>query len=307
MKPWKSINEQIAILRSRGMTISDDTRAQNALKRFGYYRLSGYWYSFRQKESDGTLSDHFVDNTHLSEIVDLYIFDKRLRLLALDALERIELALQVDVAHSLGATDPVGHTSVVHLNRGVANKSERHDKKTNFEVWSGKYGELKKRAKHRAFVRHNLDEYGELPIWVAIEVFDFGTLSHLFKMMRRIDRDKIAAKYGLPGGHILEQWLKSLTYIRNVSAHHERLWNNNIKDSSAIPPQFSEMAKSNQYRTFRYLCIMQFLLNQICPDSSWKHRTREHLLAFPTPANKGVEVGQLGVVEDWENWALWKA
>lgn len=306
MKDWKSVEELINLLRERGMTITDEPRAKKALERFGYYRLSGYWYPFREFRADGTVGEQFVENTHMSEIVDLYVFDKRLRLLTLDALERIELALQVDVAHTIGKLDPKAHTDITFLNSGVANKKERRNTKSNLVLWSDKYEELKRRSKHRAFVRHNIQMYGELPIWVAIEIFDFGTLSHLFKMLRRVDRDEIAAKYGLPGGNVLEQWMKSLNYVRNVSAHHERLWNNNIKDHADVPRQFGEIQRANQYRLFRYLCILQFFLRHICPSSTWKNRMREHLLSFPTPQNGVVTIEQIGIVDGWENGQLWK-
>ncbi|WP_206018305.1 Abi family protein [Roseovarius nitratireducens] len=299
MKPWKSIDAQIGVLKSKGMVITDEARAAQALERFGYYRLSGYWFSFRAKDEMGQILDHFTPDTHLSEIVDLYVFDKRLRLLALDALERIELALQVDVASTLGQHDPVAHTKAEFLNQKFVKNGQA-------DRWIRKYGDLKSRSDRRAFVRHNLDTYGELPIWVAIEIFDFGALSHLFKMMRRQDRDRIAGKYGLSGGHVLEQWLKSLTYLRNVAAHHERLWNNNIKDHAAVPPQFSQIAHTNQYRPFRYFCIMQFFLEQLCPRSSWRDRVREHLLNFPTPTNGKVHLSDMGVVEGWDEWALWR-
>ena len=288
------------------MNINDDIEAQKALQRFGYYRLSGYWYSFRQQNTNDTLSDDFKKGTNLSEIIDLYIFDKRMRLLSLDALERIELALQVDVAYALGDLSPVGHTNVTCLDKGRANKKERNNQPSNFEKWSKKYYAQKGRLKHHKFVSHNIKSYGELPIWVAIEVFDFGSLSHLFKMMRKIERDKIATKYGLSGGNVLEKWLKSLNYIRNVSAHHGRLWNNNIKDSSFVPRQFSDFAETDQYRSFRYLSMMQFFLNQICPESTWKNRMRQHLLSFPTPSNGAVSIKDMGIVEGWEKSSLWR-
>ena len=299
MKPWTSIDDQIALLKSKGMVITDDARAATSLERFGYYRLSGYWYSFRAKGADGKILDHFAPDTHLRDIVDLYVFDKRLRLLALDALERIELALQVDVASTLGREHPAAHTLPQFLNQKFVQNGQA-------ARWATKYQQLKDRSKRRAFVRHNLDTYGELPVWVAIEIFDFGALSHLYKMMRRKDRDRIAAKYGLSGGNVLEQWLKSLTYIRNISAHHERLWNNNVKDHAAVPPQFSRIAQTNQYRTFRYLCIMQVFLSQICPRSTWRDRVRAHLLDFPTPANGKVHLSDMGVVDGWEDWDMWR-
>jgi abortive infection bacteriophage resistance protein len=109
MKNWKSIDDQLGLLKSRGMAISEPIRAKKALERFGYYRLSGYWYPFKQADDDGTILDQFIPDTHMSDAVDLYVFDKKLRLLALDALERIELALQVDIAYRFGRRDDCAH------------------------------------------------------------------------------------------------------------------------------------------------------------------------------------------------------
>ena len=304
-KRWRSINGQLARLKDQGMVITDDEQARAALRRLGYCRLSGYWSPFYASDAQGKLIDAFVPGTKLAEIVELYIFDKRLRLLALDALERIELALQTDVAHTLGKLDPMAHTKKQYLDQKYV-KNDDFKKRSDFKKWSDKYKSQKERFRSQDFVKHNLDTYGELPLWVAVEIFDFGMLSRLFGMMRRPERGRIAARYGLSGGDVLEQWLKSLTYVRNVSAHHGRLWKNNIKDSAEVPGQFSELSQTNQYRAFRYFCIMQFFLQQICPQSTWKDRVREHLKNFPTPDNRRVTLDDLGIVEGWENWQLWR-
>ena len=301
MKEWKSIDEQLGILQSRGMQISDSTKAKDILQRVGYYRLSGYSYPFRDKNSDDSLKDHFVSDTHLSDIFDLYVFDKRLRLLSLDALERIEVTMRVNVSYELGKLNRKAHIEPDCFNKG---------KRKDFNDWQRQYKRLKRRSEHRAFVKHNLRDYKELPIWVAAEIFDFGTLSRLFEIMRRPERDLIAIKHNIDGGNILEQWLKSLNYVRNVSAHHERLWNNNIMDHSSMPRDLNNVhlmniAKTSQYRIFRYLCIMQYLLKTICPQSTWGVRLRDHLIGFPTPANNQIGLGQLGVVEGWQHWTLW--
>ena len=110
VKPWKSIDEQVEILHSRGLQIDDGERAKRYLRRLGYYRLGGYWYPFRQfrKTDNGQTadlrSDDFIEGSRFDDLITLYVFDKKLRLLALDALERIEMALRVDVAHLLGET-----------------------------------------------------------------------------------------------------------------------------------------------------------------------------------------------------------
>ncbi|MEL0624312.1 Abi family protein [Marinomonas arenicola] len=109
-RPWKSFKEQLNLLKQRGMSVTDNEAAISYLERVGYYRLSGYWYPFRQfsihqsprtKALQTNVSDQFHLNTHFSDAVEMYLFDKKLRLLVLDALERVKVVLRVD-AYLLG-------------------------------------------------------------------------------------------------------------------------------------------------------------------------------------------------------------
>ncbi|WP_416379083.1 Abi family protein [Altererythrobacter sp. H2] len=99
---WKSFADQLQILKDRGLTVGDDTRAIGYLEKIGYYCLSGYWYPFRAPKAQPVglvfREDHFLPGSTFEDAVALYAFDRKLRLLALDALERIERAIRVDVA-----------------------------------------------------------------------------------------------------------------------------------------------------------------------------------------------------------------
>jgi len=112
-KTWKSHQEQLDILKARGMAVPDEARALDFLKRVGYYRLSGYFFPFRQGAEDDAgnffRKDEFIEGSSFDKVIDLYLFDRKLRLLALDAIERIELAVQVDIAHLLGRYDKYAH------------------------------------------------------------------------------------------------------------------------------------------------------------------------------------------------------
>lgn len=299
MKDWKSIDDQIALLKSRGMTISEPARAKRALERFGYYRLSGYWYPFKCTDDKHAISDHFIADTHMSDAVDLYVFDKKLRLLALDALERIELALQVDIAHHFGRRDPCAHLKPYLL-------QQRFVTNGRYAKWASRYRGFESRRGRPKFVDHNKRAYGELPIWVAVEILDFGALSHLFEMLPKDIQANVARKYGISNGKFLIQWMRSLSQVRNASAHHERLWNSAVNDHSNVPPQLMEIAQTDQYRIFRYFCLMRFFLKQLCPQSKWHLRLRNHLHSFPEPKNGAVTLHDMGVIEGWEDWNLWK-
>ena len=309
---WKSYADQLQILKDRGLQIGDDARAQTDLERIGYYCLSGYWYPFRTlKPQPMGLSfreDKFIVGSKFEDAVALYVFDKNLRLLALDALERIERAIRVDVAHLLGAHDCFAQheTALFHGNFATRTIAQgRYSGKTEHQVWLDRYEALVRQNQRQPFVAHNLTKHQKLPIWVAIEILDFGALSRLFAGMKFADKAVIAAKYGLASGIELEQWLRSLNLIRNVAAHHSRLWNMNVLELSPIPQYDAQWQQLKNARPFMYFCLMQKLLATICPDSGWRNRFVGLTSAFPTPDNKAVTVQDFGTVPGWENWGLW--
>lgn len=246
LKTWMSFADQLVQLEQRGMVVDDRPAALDYLERIGYYRLSGYWYPMRAIDKVASAArrqavrlDTFMPGSRLEDVVRLYVFDKRLRLLALDALERIEMAVRVDVAHLLGQRDPLAHENPACLHGNFAKKhiTRGPDQgRTQHQVWLLKYQTLLHRARKESFVQHHRQQYGAMPIWAAIELWDFGLLSKLFAGMQFADQHTIAAMYGAPDGQAFAQWLRSLNFIRNVSAHHSRLWNLNVLERAALPP-----------------------------------------------------------------------
>ncbi len=309
---WKSYADQLQILKDRGLLIDDEARAQTDLERIGYYCLSGYWYPFRElKGQPAGLSfreDEFIAGSKFDDAVRLYVFDKNLRLMALDALERIERAIRVDVAHLLGERDCFAQHNPALLHGNFAKQKITKGKntgKTEHELWLERYATLLWQNRRQAFVDHNLTKHQKLPIWVAIEILDFGALSRLFAGMTFADKGAIAAKYGLASGRELEQWLRSLNLIRNVAAHHSRLWNMNILELSPVPQYDAQWQQLNNARPFLYFCLMQKLLATISPTSGWRTRFVALASAFPEPDNKAVTALDFGAVPGWENWGLW--
>lgn len=314
LKPWSSFPDQLQQLQSRGLQVSNPAAALDYLERLGYYRLSGYWYPMRGIDLAASMAqgravrqDRFSPDSRFEDVVRLYVFDKKLRLLALDALERIEMAVRVDVAHLLGQRDPRAHENPACLHGNFTKKviTKGPDAgKTQYQVWLAKYQAMLNRARKEPFVVHHQQKYGGLPIWAAIEVWDFGLLSKLFAGMQHADQQAIATLYGASSGHAFAQWLRSLNFIRNVSAHHSRLWNINVLELSPIPEGWP-VALSNA-KPFFYFCLMQHLLRVICPNSSWKQRFKNLLAAdFPVVANQTISLSELGAFEGWEEWALW--
>lgn len=315
LKPWLSFEDQLQQLERRGLCIDNTRTALTYLERLGYYRLSGYWYSLREiDEEESQLTskpqrkDTFIPGSRFEHVVQLYVFDKKLRLLAMDALERIEMAVRVDVAYRLGMRNPMAHEDPGSLHGNFTKKIIARGPnrgKTEHQVWLGRYHSLLHRVRREAFVSHYTQQYGRLPIWVSIEIWDFGLLSKLFSGMKHSDKNEIAQICGVPDGLTFSQWLRSLNFIRNVSAHHSRLWNINVVERSPVPASW--LVRPGNARPFFYLCLMQQLLNVICPNSTWGKRLTDLLEnEFPRFPDGLLSTDDMGLVTGWKDGAPWK-
>lgn len=198
-KPWLSYNDQLTLLESRGLLITDRPAALEYLERIGYYRLSGYWYAFRERSGELVLLDN--------------------------------------------------------------GKKPKKPKSTT-----------------------------------------------MFSGMREKEQDAISALYGLSNGRVFASWLRSLNYLRNVCAHHSRLWNRNIIDQPKLPDTaevawVADFTNNNHAiaRCFLLLKICQHLLLVINPSSTWPAKMREQLVDFPDLAHIGLDLKGMGVTADWSN------
>ena len=324
-KPWQSYEEQLDLLTSRGLAVTDHLKALEYLQRIGYYRLSGYWFPFRERSGPLTLLDErgrkparpnkvetvalddFRPGATFENAVRLYVFDKQLRLLVMDALERIEIALRVDVSHTLGQLDRFAYLDPALFHPEFSEKLHNSKGVTRHHEWLGKHARLINESKEE-FVRHNKTRYGlPLAVWVACEVWDFGTLSRLYAGMRVDEQDAISARYGIHNGRIFATWLRSLNYLRNVCAHYSRLWNRNIVDQPKLPPATEvpwvapfEDSGHLRARCFLLLRIARHLLQVVNPNSSWPERMKTHLQEdFPDLDHLGLNLAGMGAPDDW--------
>jgi len=315
LKPWRSFQEQLEMLKARGLLVDNDSAALDYLRRIGYYRLSGYWYPLRMIDPIASAAqrkpvrrDEFVPGSRFEDVVRLYVFDKKLRLLALDALERIEMAVRVDVAHLLGKRDPLAHLRADCLHGNFAKKKIAKGKdagKTEHELWIAKHDTLLHRARKDPFVEHHRAKYGSVPIWAAIEVWDFGQLSKIFAGLQYADQQTIAAKYHARDGDAFGKWLRTLNFIRNVSAHHSRLWNLNVLEVAPVPPDWPQELKNT--RPYFCFCLMQRMITTLCPNSSWGQRFVNTITQeFPTFGGSSVTISDFGAPLGWDHWDLWK-
>ncbi|MEG0944851.1 MAG: Abi family protein [Angelakisella sp.] len=319
-----SFADQAALLVSRGMGAVQHELAES-LEQAGYYRLSAYWFPFRSVHPvTGAREDFFQPGTAFSQVWNHYRFDRDLRLLFLDAIERIEVALRSQLAylHTQGR-DPFlyAHASYFPAWRNYMDKLEAMKNPT-----------LTRKRTAADFVDHFFTKYGDchdyLPLWMAVGVADFGFISFFYQHSPKSIRSQIAAAWGVKS-EVLRSWLISLNTLRNTCAHHGRVWNkvwgtqprvplyadqpewymtylDKAREwvrplASAAPALDSAVFHSCSTGTLLYIC--KYLLSYIAPQSQWKARA-ERLFAEFAPLGIGIE--HMGLSAHWQAHPLWK-
>lgn len=220
-------------------------------------------------------------------------------MLCLDALERIEMAVRTEVAYLLGRSDPQAHLYSKFLD-GDFTKYDKRFGKSKHDVWLERYHQQIKRSKKQSLIQHHLQYYNGIPIWVAVEVLDFGSISMLYSGLKYKHRQQIAEKYKT-NEDIFASWVHSLNVVRNICAHHSRLWNTNIPKPAKKSKETTGWHNLDRKKMFFYLCLMKHLLSIINPRATWDERVESLLSDFPTVTNETVSVEDMGFT-NWRDW-----
>jgi len=292
-KPWQSWADQLKTLESRGLVVRDRAAAIAFLAHVNYYRLSGYCVAFEQ-------SRHvFLPGTTFEQLHEAYEFDRQLRDLITDALELIEVDLRTAFAFQFGRQyQAFGHTLAANFHRTF-----RH------QEWLAKLQSEAERSSEQ-FVQHFKGAYlgfPNLPVWMVTEVMSFGALSLMYKGMLREDQRAIAQRYAVQP-RFFASWLHHLVYVRNVCAHHARLWDRVWTIKPDVPPiaAWSKPLLHGNDRLAVTLLILRRVLAK-CPSITplaldWKIRTERHLKVPPkttTPHRR------MGLAQAWDAHPLW--
>lgn len=293
-KPPLTIADQVALLQSRGMG-GDPARIARRLKVVNYYRLSGYWHPFVQPNNS------FKTGTHIDEVWDRYMFDRKLRLLVMDAIERIEVSVRTQVAY---------HHAMIHGPFGYCTRpANLPDARTfNYNDLVAKLFNEVKRSKE-PFIVHFETKYGDEhmlpPIWMVAEVISLGTTLTLYRKCEKHIRKKVAAEFGV-GEVVFESWLLTLNTVRNICAHHSRLWNRELGTRPKIPfaqadPTWHDPFSISPDRIFAALSICRHIMTRIAPNSKWARRVVALIDAHPT-----IPIISMGMPTNWRAHALWR-
>ncbi len=298
-KPTIPVKDQIQLLKSRGLLMGDESLAEHYLNNISYYRLAGYWWPMQADK----VNHLFKTNSRFEDVVALYSFDSELRLLLFNAIKRIEIGLRTRMINHLAhEVDPWWFENpLIFKNKlafAVNLKAIDRDLKNSKEV----------------FIRQHYQKYHadsrRPPAWKTLEVVSFGLLSKLYGNLGSHfeSKDTIAKEINTVNHTFLRTWLQSLSQIRNICAHHGRLWNKNLPGRPKLLPRPPAPwltlvpPVSQHHALYVHVCCMKYLLDAISPGHRFTLKLKTLFCKYPS-----VDLDALGFSKIWDKEPLWKS
>lgn len=238
-KPAVPIQDQVIKLRKRGLSITDDAIAERYLTNISFYRLRAYTYPYQNNKD----ANHpFIGNVSFDQIIDLYNFDRKLRLMVFNAIEKIEIALRTQVIYHWS----LSNGSHWHLDKNL------YKNETKFIKHLASLQKEIDRS-NETFIDHYKQKYSspsDPPCWMSLELTSIGLLSLIFQNLKNgVQKKAVTHHFGLLSTKVLENWIHNFCNIRNICAHHGRLWNRRLTTHIKIPTDTKNQFITSVYDT----------------------------------------------------------
>lgn len=296
-KPALSFEDQVRKLKVRGLHIPDENSARHSLSRISYYRLRAYTYPFQDNSSP---NQPFIEDIDFETIIALYKFDRKLRMLIFDAIEKIEVALRTQIIYHFAMAYGSHWQMDPSLFRDTG-RFVKHLATLNKEV----------NRSDETFIKHYKEKYtkpSQPPSWMSMEVASMGSLSKFYQNLKiSEEKEAVAYNFSLPNVKIMESWMFCFSYLRNICAHHGRLWNRRLTAKPILPyntkatfitkQESKTLYKNKIYAT---LCCVVYMLDQI----ETGHGFRESLIALMITCPKNQEQ-DMNFPKNWQAHPLW--
>ena len=254
-----TIDDQIAQLKFRGLSITESDNAEHFLSHISYYRLAGYWWPMQQESKDAHL---FKPNSKFSDVISLYNFDRELRIIVFDAIEKIEISLRTKLIYHLSHDFGPWWFQTLDIFQNIPEAIKT----------LATLGEEIERSKDifiKAHKKKHKDDQRFPPAWKTLEMTSLGALSRIYGNLKNTitSKDTIAKELGVVNHAFLPSWLQSIAQIRNYCAHHSRLWNKNLPGTPKLLPKppfpwIADVPKESEFpMIYIHLCCIKYLLN----------------------------------------------
>lgn len=286
------------------MKFHDENLAKDFLSRVSYFRMKYFWIDMIDKDSD-----NFKEGVYFEDIIERYEFDKSLRQILFDAIETLEVALRTKTISILSLETGTG---LWYLDERLFDNKEYLKEfvfklKYEFERSTDPFA----RDYIRANINWNKDSLqGDNPdAWMIIETATFGSLSKMYKNLKTQSplKSTIANEFGLYSSKELSSWLEAISILRNIVAHHSRLWYRifSKKTINIKKPRnkwlCQDLTEYQRMRAFGVISCHLYLLNSITPNNTLKEELLQLFSNYPK-----VPIFMLGFTDEWKKHPIWK-
>lgn len=282
-KSFHSFENQLQKLERRKLIIENRDEAINHLKQINYYRFTGYGLSFKVYNKD-----QYIEGTTFNDILRVYYFDWEFKNILLKYLTIIEIAFRTKVAYFHAKK----HGPIGYKNPAKFHSTVYHEKFINVI-------EREVKLSDENFIEHHDVERTskDMPLWVVVEILSFSALSNVYRNLLTDDAKNISNLYKT-SPVFLSSWMHTLSYVRNLCAHHARIYNKKISIKPRITKKMIEQTNYdiNNSHVFTVILILYNLL-----DHQEREMFLQDLINLIKKYKHDIELYRIGFPDNWEN------
>lgn len=300
-KKPKSFREQVELLEKRGLKIHNREKAEKVLQNISYNRLSAYWYPPLKEPKDEEL---FKDGSNFETIFKIYQFDSELRNTMFYAIEQIEIALRTQIIFHLSHK----------YNSGFWFENQDAFKSFLFYIDLMKKLCVSVKDSNQEHIKKYSSRYIQYipPSWKSFETLSFNTLFSIFKNLKDKKEQVFIGKHLGLHHEVLKSWIDTIIYVRNICAHHSRLWNIILTISPTWPktPYYEwisswdnkdQKTADKELKIYSAICITKYFLDRVNPY----HKLKDKLTELFDKYNE-IDIAHMGFTHNWKDEPLWK-
>lgn len=304
-KRARNIQEQIVLLKDRGLQIKEERVAASCLEHISYYRLKGYWWNMQADQKEHV----FKAGSCFEDVIVRYNFDRELRQVLFDAIEIIEVALRANLINGMSCS--CQEEGLWYLSESLFDNQDYFQK--NLVGLRKEFARSKEvfaqdfRDKHPSKCEDHWESDDNPDAWLILETATLGTLSKIYKNLKHQlpQKSQIANKMGFCSHRDLSSCLEAVAYIRNIVAHHSRIWGRTMVKRPACPlktvkPFLKDVKSIQDNRPFYIISVMLYMSKAINPQCTFKEKLISLFARYPN-----IPLCLLGFTEAWRSEPTW--
>lgn len=286
-------NELIPVLKDRGLSFANEEKAINYLTNIGYFRLSSY---LRSLYNDPKSAHIFKVDATFEKAMSMYRFDRKLRILLFNEIEKIEVAIRSAMSNTVSSE--LGN---IFWMTDQSNFSNQRFFDETLNIITSELGKTKEE-----FILHFKRTYSNTypPAWMIAEILPLGVICKIYQNLKKESlKKKIARQFGL-NVPVMSSWILVLGNLRNYCGHHSRIWNREIAITPSDPRnpiyKWIDITKTDNRRLYCRISIIKYFLCSISPENTFKAKLIDLFSKYPT-----IDKAAMGFPQDWESEPLW--